>query len=368
VDSAALIDDLNDAMVRGTVAQRAEILHRITDLFTRAARDYSDDQIGLFDDVLMRIAATIELSARASLAKRLAREPRAPQRISRFLASDDAIDVAGPVLEQSQRLDHDTLLATALTKGQRHLLAIARRSSLDEALTDVLVERGDKAVVLSAAGNPGARFSDRGYSTLTRRSEHDDELAACVGLRRDIPRHHLVRLLDKASDAVRQKLAAASPSMAPLIREAVSQAASTVLDHVGAAPRNYGAAVQQIDALRAAGQLSEKNAAAFAAANQFELTVVALAGLCGLPIETVDRAMSDERPDAILIIAKAVGLAADAVTAILRMRAGARGISPGELEQCLGTFARLKQPLAQQIVKFRDSRALGGRFSRVAAP
>jgi len=72
VDSAALIDDLNDAMVRGTVGQRAEILHRITDLFTRAARDYSDDQIGLFDDVLMRIAATIELSARASLAKRLA--------------------------------------------------------------------------------------------------------------------------------------------------------------------------------------------------------------------------------------------------------------------------------------------------------
>ena len=291
----------------------------------------------------MRIAATIELSARASLAKRLAQEPRAPQRISRFLASDDAIDVAGPVLEQSQRLDHDTLLETALTKGQRHLLAIARRSSLDEALTDVLVERGDKAVVLSAAGNPGARFSDRGYTTLTRRSEHDDELAACVGLRRDIPRHHLVRLLDKASDAVRQKLAAASPSMAPLIREAVSQAASTVLDQVGAAPRNYGAAVQQIDALRAAGQLSEQDAAAFAAANQFEPTVVALACLCGLPIETVDRAMSDERPDAILIIAKAVGLAADAVTAILRMRAGARGISPGELEQCLGTFARLKQ-------------------------
>jgi hypothetical protein len=50
------------------------------------------------------------------------------------------------------------------------------------------------------------------------------------------------------------------------------------------------------------------------------------------------------------------------------MRAGTRGISPGELEQCLGTFARLKQSLAQQILKFRDSRALGGRFSRAAAP
>lgn len=156
--SAALIEELNDAVAHGTIGQRAKILQRVTDLFVGASAGYSDAQIDLFDDVLMQVAATIEQSARVALAKRLANEPGAPMRISRFLAHDDAIDVAGPLLEQSVRLDSGTLLAAARTKGQQHLLAISRRRSLDEALTDVLVERGDKSVVLSAAGNPGARF------------------------------------------------------------------------------------------------------------------------------------------------------------------------------------------------------------------
>jgi uncharacterized protein (DUF2336 family) len=367
VDSAALIEELNDAVVHGTVGERAQILHRITELFVAKSAAYSDDQVELFDDILVRIAAVIELQARTALANRLARDPRAPSKISHFLASDDAIDVAGPVLEQSQRLDSDTLLAAARNKSQQHLLAISRRSSLDEALTDVLVERGDKSVVLSTAGNPGARFSDRGYTTLTKRSDGDDELATCIGLRRDIPRHHLMRLLVRASHAVRQKLETANPSMATVIQEAVSEAATMVLDKAGVAARDYTTARSRIESLRAAGQLGENDVAAFATAKQFEETTAALAVLCELPIEAVDRAMTQDRPDAVLIMAKAIGMSPNTMRAILRMRAGRRGISPGELEQCLATVSRLKPTMARQIIKFRGSRFLGARFSRAPA-
>jgi hypothetical protein len=186
-------------------------------------------------------------------------------------------------------------------------------------------------------------------------------------LRRDIPRHQLLRLLDRASHAVRQKLEAANPSMASLIRDAVSEAATAVVDKAGVSLRDYTAARRQIESLRAAGQLSEKSVADFAAANQFEETIAALAALCELPIEAVDRAMTQDRPDAVLIMAKAIGISSDAAKAILRMRAGARGISPGEIELCLGTFSRLKPTVARQIIKFRDTRSLGGRFSRALA-
>jgi hypothetical protein len=221
--------------------------------------------------------------------------------------------------------------------------------ALDEALTDVLVERGNKSVVLSTAGNPGARFSDRGYATLTTRSEGDDELAACVGLRRDIPRPHLLRLLVRASHAVRQKLEAANPSMAPMIEDAVSEAAATVLDQASAGARDYAAARSRIASLRAAGRLGENEVTVFARANQFEETTAALAALCELPIETVDQAMTQDLPDAVLIMAKALGMSRDTAKAILRMRAGGRGISPGELEQCLETFTRLTPTIAKQI-------------------
>ena len=111
----ALIQELDNAVAKGTPARRAEILARITDIFVTGSATYSTNQIELFDDVFVRLTAVIELSARAMLAKRLAKIPRAPSRISRVLASDDEIDVAGPVLEQCQRLDNEILIATART-------------------------------------------------------------------------------------------------------------------------------------------------------------------------------------------------------------------------------------------------------------
>jgi uncharacterized protein (DUF2336 family) len=363
----ALIQELDNAIADGTPARRAKILARITDIFVAGSDNYSANQIELFDDVFVRIAGVIEQSARAKLANRLAKMPRAPVTISRVLASDDEIDVAGPVLEQSQRLNNEILVATARTKSQKHLLAISRRNSLDEAVTDVLVERGDKPVVLSAAANPAARFSDSGYKMLVERSAGDDDLTTRVALRPDIPREHVLRLLVRASHAVQIKLEAAHPSMAHLIQSAVAEAATMILDKTGTLSRDYAEACAQIESLHAAGRLGENHVAAFATANEFEETAAALAVLCDLPIEAVDRALVQDGPDAVLVMGKAIGMSWPTIKAILRMRAGARGISPGELEQCHSNFSRLKPAIARQVIEFQVRRSQGSRFGRSAA-
>src|SRR5262249_62171962 len=113
-----------------------------------------------------------------------------------------------PVLTQSPQLDNAALVENARTKSQQHLLAISKRKSLAETVTDVLVERGDRQVALSAAENPGAKFSEAGYIRLVKRAEGDDQLAQSVGSRAEIPRHHFLRILAKASQAVRAKLEA----------------------------------------------------------------------------------------------------------------------------------------------------------------
>ena len=363
----ALIEELDDAVVHGTAERRAEILHRVTDVFLASSDNYSDVQIDFFDDVFVRIAATIEVSARTALASRLANVRRAPSMISRRLASDDEIDVARPMLEQSKRLDNETLMTIARTKSQQHLLAISRRSSLDEAVTDVLVERGDRPVVLSTAANPEARFSDSGYQTLIRRSEGDDEIATCVGLRRDIPRYHLMRLLARASHTVRVKLEAADPAMSTMIQNAVADAATSILDRIDSVSRDYVAARALVGSLHAAGRLGEEDIAAFAAANKFEETTAALAVLCDLPIEAVDQAMLQHQPETVLIMAKAIALSWPTAKAILRMRAGPRGISPGEIEQCFDTFSRLKPAIARQIIEFYGKRPKDSQFARRTA-
>jgi uncharacterized protein (DUF2336 family) len=355
----ALIEELNDAIAHGSAERRADVLARVTDLFEFGAGDYVGDQVLLFDDVFNSLVASIEGSARATLANRLANIPNAPPRISHILASDDLIEVARPMLERSEALDNTTLVEQARTKGQQHLLAISRRKLLDAVVTDVLVERGDRSVMLSMAENPGASFSESGFMTLVRRSQGDDELTTSVGLRRDIPRHHLLRLLVLASHDVRVRLDAAQLMMPSAIQSAVADAARVIQTETGINSRNYVTACGQVAALKAAGHLDEGEVESFAKMGKFEETTAALAALCELPIEAVERAMVQERPETMLIIAKAIGLSWPTVKQILKLRAGERGIGSHELEQCLATFTRLRPATAQQVVDFQRKRMHG---------
>ncbi len=138
----------------------------------------------MFDDVSDATSSTpFESKARARLAQRIAPLPNAPSNVIHMLAFDDDIEVAGSVLSLSERLDERDLLISAGTKSQKHLFAISKRRTLSEAVTNVLVERGDCDVIHSVVKNSGARFSDAGFRLLVNRAAHDDALATQVGLR-----------------------------------------------------------------------------------------------------------------------------------------------------------------------------------------
>ena len=87
---------------------------------------YTDEEIWVFGEVIGRLASEIELAARAKLAAKLSRIDHAPGQLLDKLASDQTIEVAGPVLRYSERIDIRTLLKSANTQGQQHLLAIVR--------------------------------------------------------------------------------------------------------------------------------------------------------------------------------------------------------------------------------------------------
>ena len=102
------------------------------------------------------------------------------------------------------------LVDIAQTKGQAHLLAIAGRDGIGEAVTDVLVRRGDPEVVRNVADNQSAKLSEGGFSALVKRAEGDGELAEKVGQRPDIPPHLFRDLLVRATAVVQQRLLAAA--------------------------------------------------------------------------------------------------------------------------------------------------------------
>lgn len=206
----AIIGELEEAIGRASKQRCNEILMHITDLFVGDSVKFSDDEIDLFDDAMSRLALAVDVPARSALARRLAPIIKAPIKVTRLLANDDESEVASPILEQSGRLDEDALLLTARRKDQQHLLAIARRKLVGEAVAEVLVERGNSEVLRAVAENADAKLSEASFSRLVDHCRDDDVLAASVGVRPDIPHQPFQKLLGIASEPVRSKFIAAN--------------------------------------------------------------------------------------------------------------------------------------------------------------
>src|ERR1700731_2843715 len=192
-EAKLFLRDLDEAVTRGSPESRARALWHTTDLMITGR--FSEDEIWTFGEVITRLADEIEVAARAQLAQRVARFDRAPVNIVHKLAFGDAIEVAGPVLRESTQLEPYALVANVCTKSQTHMLAISKRETLAESVTDELVTRGNQEVVKSVVQNNGARFSDFGFLHMIQRAEGDSTPAEPLARPTDIPRHRVQHLL-----------------------------------------------------------------------------------------------------------------------------------------------------------------------------
>ena len=356
-----LIEQLEDALASKDVSRRAEILRKVTDLFVLGSGQFSQDQVELFDSVMGKLLENIERAARAQFGSRIARLSDAPPNVVRILASDAAIEVAGPVLQHCERLGEDVLVENARTQSQDHLLAISGRKVLAEAVTDVLVRRGNQSVVSSTARNGGARFSYFGVSALVRRARDDGDLALCVWSRPDIPRQNLVRLFVEASEAVKNQLVDADPRRAALITSMVARASDEIQAKARAGSNDFVQAMSYVTELHANGKLGEAHLLAFTNEGSFDKVVAALSLMCDLPIGLVERSFVQNQTEQILVLAKAIDISWVTTVALLQLDSGAHAGSRQRLDQCFTQFSRLQPKTAQTALQFYRMREKAGR-------
>ncbi|MGC2774234.1 MAG: DUF2336 domain-containing protein, partial [Bradyrhizobium sp.] len=345
----SLLDELQDTLAHGTVARRVETLRKVTDLFVGGAVDFAEDQIALFDDVFECLIDHIETSARALLATRLAPHDRAPPRTLHRLADDDAIEVAGPVLSRSERLDEAALIRTAQTKSQAHLLAISIRRVLSRAVTDILLMRGDDQVIHSTVSNPGADLSERGVDALIDRAALDEGLAACLAMRPNLPRHLFLRLVSKASVTVRARLEAANPKLAQEVSSAVRTAGRRARSSAVALTSQTEIAHALVRSLHADGRLDDQQVARFTENRKFDEANAAVAAMANVPIAVAESIMIESRAEGVMILAKVAGLSWPTVESIILMRDELAGAAATDLAACRATYARLRPSTAQQV-------------------
>ena len=349
---SSLIAELEAAVKSGSPEKRVATLRRVTDLFLDESNRLNEQQIGVFDDVLLHLIERIETKALVQLSVSLAPVNSGPTEVIRRLSHHDEIAVAGPVLTQSNCLSESDLIEVAKSKGQGHLMAISGRASLSEGVTDVLVERGDKQVFHKLAQNAGARFSEFGFTTLVRKSEGDESLLETLGLRLDIPLQLLRALLARATDLVRSRLLAAAT---PENHENIQRALASIATEIGGEanrPRDFAQAESVVHTLNRQGKLTEAAFANLVTERKYEEIVAALALFCGAKSELIERIMKNARHDGIIVACKAAKLNWSTVALLLRSRFSHQLISPQELDEAKSAFIELSQAAAQRSMRF----------------
>lgn len=360
----SFLDELDQTILKGTPVSRERALWHATDLFM--VGKYTDEEIWVFGEVIGRLAAEIELAARAKLAAKLSRIDHAPRELINTLASDASIEVAGPVLQYSERVDVRTLVSNARTKDQQHLLAISKRRHLSEPVTDVLVTRGNRAVQQSIAANGGARLSDVSFLNLVKRSANDCILAEHLGLRRDIPRHLFQQLIAKASDEIRKKLERERPDMIVAVDATVADVTAKLLSKFGPASPRYFAAKKAVSIKHRLGELQEASIRDYALSHKIEETIVGLTLLCSLPSDMVERALMGKNREPLLLLAKAANLSWETTMSLLFLGALDFRLSSRELDELRDQFNSLHVSSSQEVLARYRERRVG--ISPNAAP
>jgi uncharacterized protein (DUF2336 family) len=354
---SSLIAELEDAVHGSAPDKRVSTLQRVTELFLNGAKHFNDEQINVFDDVLLHLIKRVETKALAELSTRLAPAPNAPVGVVRHLARHDDILVAGPVLSQSERLNNADLLEIAKTKGQAHLLAISDRSLVDETVTDILLERGSKEVFHKLARNHGAFFSKSGFTTLVNYAKTDDALAEKIGQRVDVPPQLLHDLVVKATETVRNRLLATAPAEVHAeIKRALASISNEVIHEVEVETRDFKRACDLVLAMQRKNQLSEATLGEFARNRKYEEMVAALTLLCTARFELVERLMRTIHYGGLLVACKAADVKWPTMHAVLTHRLPHHPIAGAELEQAKVDFAKLTRPTAQRLLGFWQAR------------
>jgi uncharacterized protein (DUF2336 family) len=360
---ASLLADVEAAVSAKTSDERRATLRRLAELFLVHAGDPSGGHVGVFDDVLMHLIDVVEKEAKCELGRLLAPVDNAPAKTIHYLAHNDDIEVAAPVLVRSSKLSDDDLVDIANTKGQDHLAAIARRPVLVTAVTDAIVERGSREVIHGLVGNAGASFSNTGFATLAARAEGDDALAEEVGMRLDMPLDLLRQLMAKASEAVQQRLSAYAPmDTRAEIHRVVTAISDDVVRHA-TITKNFAQAREMVAALKASGRFNESSVLEFAKMGRNEEMIVGLSVLCDVSVALIDRLLASPRHDGLLIACKAADLRWFVVGAVLSNRLRHLVDAAAELRKAKAAYGKLTVTAAQRILKFclvREQMAMQG--------
>ncbi len=342
-------------------SDRQRLLMGLADLVEASGR-IADDTAS---DIFLTIIGDVEREIRMALSERLAEADWAPPALVNVLALDE-IEIARPIIAKSPLLRDQDLIRVLLEATIEHQIEVARRPNVGATVADVILDRGDPAVMTALAGNPTANVSEIGIRRLVEASRR------IAGLRAPLARHPRLttelaeQLYSWVGQALRQAIGERfridPEALQSAVDDAVRIASGGETDPVpflaAIDPERDEMERRLIAKLDSAGQLRPGYLVRAAREGRISLFENALAVLGGYSVEDVRLAVGAETAEPLALACASVGIdraAFPSMLAEIRARCGGRPLGPGLDLKVLKVFDLGQDTAARTLRKALDT-------------
>lgn len=333
--------------------RRRDLLREVTDLFLTAPDDHNARENTHFGEIMGTIAFDLEQEIREELALKLASESSAPPDLIRKLAHDD-IAVARPVLEQSSVLDESDLLELAEQKGQSHLLALTKRQDITQALSSVLVKRGDDRVVGGLIENETAQMSRETMEAVMVRAQTNEDLHEPLAGREDLPKDLMEDLVKHVSAEIKEKILAQTNLVDSGQLEEALQGVQEKIKKQRSAEQPKGSSKPEllIEKLAKNKQLNERVLVKFVRSKKVPEFICGLAKLANIDIPTAKHAIFNKNHEGLAIVCKALNFDRSSFSIFVMATGPNNSRAIEDSYDMLRSYDRLTVETSQRILRF----------------
>ena len=340
-----------------TVEGRERLAAQIGDFCSKQNQVLTEQESDLISEILSKLLKEFENSIRQRLSERLAKTRNTPHEIIVMLANDE-IEVARPVLLESELLRDADLIEVVRHRSRQHRLAVARRRHIAESVSEALVEGGETDVITALLENQDARISESTMAYLVEQSKRVDSFQEPLVNRNDLSPELARKLCCWVGAALRLKILEQFEIDLASLDDAIDGA----MDDAAAEGRAAAEEGEAGDAIDAAQRLARDIAARGPITGELMVKVLQrgevplfealFTEFCELERRAALRVIYDTGGEGFAIACRAKQMAKQTFASLLMLsRADGKVMQPRDLSRAIKVFDSVSLPNARQVLQ-----------------
>ncbi len=213
-------EDVSRLMIQPSTKARVEVAAKLGHTLEDAG--LSETELVLAQDIIRHMAADIAVDVRASLARSVKNAKKLPHDVALRLAKD-VEEVSLPVLEFSTLFTDEDLISIVKSHSPEKQEAIARRETVSEEVSSVIVEEGAEEAVSTLVSNKNAHIPDKSLERVTERFADNQIINSNLVKRDHLPLAVAERLVGRVSDALKDYIVAHHALPQSVVSDVISQ-------------------------------------------------------------------------------------------------------------------------------------------------